>query len=129
VPPPPRASLQDTPLLDIIAETVVIAAWLAVPLFALLAAGRLAPPLHAAGIATILTLAYRWHRSARRGQALNQIQQRLPAHRRQAAFRPVPSHEPHDQAPRRHKPTIRIERVVERWEIDLLDASGRFPGA
>jgi hypothetical protein len=124
VPPPSRAKTQDA-----IAETVVIAAWLAVPLFALLGAGEFAPPLHAAGIATILTVTYRWHRAIRRGETLNQIRRRLAAHRHLAVFRPVPIRGPHDHAPRRHKPVMRIERVVERWEIDMLDMSGRFPGA
>jgi hypothetical protein len=122
VPPPPHTTIQDS-----VAETVVIAAWLAVPLFALLAGGSLAPPLHAAGIAVLLTLAYRWHRAARRGQALNQIRQRLAAHH-QAAFRPIPLHEPRDHPPRRRAAFMRIEHIAERRDADRLDVSGRFPG-
>ena len=86
----PRSELLDPVLIDRAAETTVIAAWLAVPLFALLAGGALAPPLHAAGAATLLTLALRSWRSARRGQAPEQIRERLAAYLAGPALRPVP---------------------------------------
>ncbi len=76
-------------LLDRAAETIAISAWLAVPLFALLSGGALAPPLHAAGIATLLTLALRSWRSARRGQALEQLRERLVAYLAEPTLRPV----------------------------------------
>ncbi len=86
----PRSELLDPVLIDRAAETTVIAAWLAVPFFALLAGGALAPPLHAAGAATLLTLALRSWRSARRGQALEQIRERLAAYLAGPPLLPVP---------------------------------------
>jgi hypothetical protein len=93
------ASHDDLPFLDRAGELLVIAAWLAVPLFALLAGGALAPPLHAAGIATLLTLLLRAWRSTRRGQALDEIQQRLAAYLNPPAPWPVRVHNQHDHAP------------------------------
>lgn len=69
-----------TPLLDQIAETAVIAAWLAVPLFALLSGGTIVPPLHAAAIATLLTLALRGWRAAQRGKTLHRTREDLAAY-------------------------------------------------
>ena len=73
-----------------LAEIAVMAAWLAVPLFALLAQGALAPPLHAAGIAVLLTLALRAWRSARRGQDAEQTRRHLAAYLSPAGRLPAP---------------------------------------
>ena len=73
-------SARTAPLLGQLAEIAVIAAWLAVPLFAMLAAGRMAPPLHAAAIATLLTLALRGWRAAQRGQPLDATRNGLAAY-------------------------------------------------
>lgn len=89
-----------TPLLEQVAETTVIAAWLAVPLFALLSAGRLAPPLHAAAIATLLTLALRGWRTARRGKTLHQTRDGL------ATYLRAPARGALTLCPHRHRGTV-----------------------
>ncbi|MDE2332929.1 MAG: hypothetical protein KGK10_00150 [Rhodospirillales bacterium] len=116
-PSPRHAPLGETNLPDRLAETAVIAAWLAVPLFALLAAGRVAAPLHAAGIATLMTLALRLWRSTRRGQALDEIRQHLAAYLDPPLLRPAVFTQP----PRPHR------RLVERPRLlpVLLAGEGR----
>ncbi len=126
------APLGETNLPDRLAETAVIAAWLAVPLFALLAGGRLAAPLHAAGIATLMTLALRFWRAARRGQALDEIQHRLAAYLDQPMLRPVAVPDQprrgHRSARREPLPPSRTRRQPALQGIDRqIEAAGTGP--
>lgn len=80
-----------TGVLDHVAETAVIGAWLAVPLFAALGGGALAAPLHAAAIATLLTLALRGWRSARRRPAIEELRLQVAVALAPGALHPSPA--------------------------------------